>query len=155
VVLRGTAEKAGGANHFLHSMRTTPQSQTVVRPSPDLAYSACSIDVSNGPVKVVVNRTVTPAVVALYGGNTDTIWSTGGLVMLPGDASTASPLRLLLSRDQAAPMPQSGTTPVKLKSDKALLLVRRLAPTAEAFAAVDAERRGDICEAVKMQPRQP
>ncbi|OYY63743.1 DUF1254 domain-containing protein [Sphingomonas sp. 28-62-11] len=144
VVLRGAAEKTGGPNHFLHSPRTTPQSQTVVRPSPDLAYSACSINVSGGAVNVVVNRAVAPAVVALYGENTDTIWSAGSLLTAAGETRDKSPLRLLIAGAQA-PVTATGPTVVRISSRRALLLVRRLAPTAGAFAAIDAERQKDVC----------
>lgn len=147
VVLRGAAANAGGVNHFLHSPRTTPQSQTVVRPSPDLAYSACSIDVSRGPVEVAINRTVAPAVVALYGQNTDTIWSAGGLVTVPGEQPNPAPLHLVITGAPEHIAPK-GATAVRLQSSKALLLVRRLAPTSESFAAVDAERRKDVCAVI-------
>jgi uncharacterized membrane protein len=154
VVMRGTVEKAGGANTFLHVPRTTPQTQTVVRSSPDLAYSSCSIDLSGGPVEVEVNRTAAPGIVALYNGNTDTIWSAGDLVMLPEDVVLSAPVRLFITRDQADRSPPPGSTVVTLSSDKALLLVRRLAPTAEAFAAVDVERQSDVCQAFTAEPGQ-
>jgi uncharacterized membrane protein len=153
-VMRGAAEKAGGANTFLHARKTTPQNQTIVRPSPDLAYSVCSIDVSDGPVEVVVNRKAAPAVVALYATNTDMIWSTGDLVGLPGDEAIATPLHLFITRDQAAASPPQGSTVVTVPSNQVLLLVRRLAPTAEAFAAVDAERQTDLCKLATAEQEQ-
>jgi len=47
---KGIASRAGGYNHMLHPPRPTAQSRTVVRPSPDQLYSACTYDLSDGAV---------------------------------------------------------------------------------------------------------
>ena len=39
-------------NQFVLSPRMTPQTQTIVRPAPDLAYSVCLVDLAGGPVRV-------------------------------------------------------------------------------------------------------
>jgi uncharacterized membrane protein len=46
---------AGGVNQMSHGNLATPENQPVVRPSPDLAYSACPYDLSAGPVMVMVH----------------------------------------------------------------------------------------------------
>lgn len=47
-----TAELAGGWNQFIHPGLRDETSTRVVRPSPDLVYSACVIDLSDGPVRI-------------------------------------------------------------------------------------------------------
>ncbi|MEL7231324.1 MAG: DUF1254 domain-containing protein [Pseudomonadota bacterium] len=39
-------------NQWAASPRMTPQTQTIVRPSPDLSYSICRFDVREGPVLI-------------------------------------------------------------------------------------------------------
>lgn len=41
-----------GVNRMTHAPLVTAQRQTIVRPSPDLGYSICVIDLLHGPVKV-------------------------------------------------------------------------------------------------------
>ncbi len=48
---------AGGVNQIAHLPQVTPQNQTIVRPAPDLLYSACAYDLSDGPVAVTVGAT--------------------------------------------------------------------------------------------------
>lgn len=48
----GIVRRAGGYNRMLHPPRPTAQSRTVVRPSPDQLYSACSYDLAEGPVAI-------------------------------------------------------------------------------------------------------
>lgn len=43
-----------GINRMVHAPLTTPATQTIVRPSPDLAYSACPFDLSQGPLLIDV-----------------------------------------------------------------------------------------------------
>lgn len=42
----------GGLNRMSHGDLATPERQPVVRPSPDLAYSACPFDLAHGPLLV-------------------------------------------------------------------------------------------------------
>ena len=44
--------KGEGVNAMYFGPLATDESRAIVRPSPDLAYSACSFDVSKGPVMV-------------------------------------------------------------------------------------------------------
>lgn len=45
---------SGGVNRMAYGALASPENQPVVRPSPDLAYSICSFDLSQGPVVVDV-----------------------------------------------------------------------------------------------------
>lgn len=41
-----------GVNRMTHTPLVTAERQTIVRPSPDLAYSVCAFDLTKGPLKV-------------------------------------------------------------------------------------------------------
>ena len=41
-----------GFNRMTHAPLVTAERQTIVRPSPDLAYSVCAFDLTRGPIKV-------------------------------------------------------------------------------------------------------
>jgi len=45
------AEQAG-VNRMTHTPLVTAERQTIVRPSPDLAYSVCAFDLNDGPIRV-------------------------------------------------------------------------------------------------------
>ena len=44
------ADRGVGMYQWFVAPRMTPQTQTIVRPSPDLAYAICRFDVSDEPV---------------------------------------------------------------------------------------------------------
>lgn len=44
-----------GVNRMTHTLLVTAERQTIVRPSPDLAYSVCAFDLAQGPLKVHAN----------------------------------------------------------------------------------------------------
>lgn len=46
------ATAGGNAGGVLHAPRTTPENQTIVRPSPDILYSVCTYDLADGPLAV-------------------------------------------------------------------------------------------------------
>ena len=43
---------AGAINQFSHGPLATAASRTIVRPSPDLAYSSCPFDLTHGPLLI-------------------------------------------------------------------------------------------------------
>jgi uncharacterized membrane protein len=143
VAVHRIIETAGGANTLFHGPRVTPQSQRIVRPSPDLAYSICVLDLSQGPVRVRVARGSAYASAAFYADNTDNIATLNDRSFGPEGAQF-----LVLARGMP-PRAALGETIVMLPSNKGLLLVRRLAPTQADFDRVARERAGDQCAVVK------
>lgn len=140
--LRRIAERAGGWNSIHHAPPVTAQSQEIVRSSPDLAYSTCALDLSQGPVRIVVNPSPDYWSAAVYGEDTDVV-----LVRDDRDAG-GRPLNLMVVGDRTPLISRPGEQVVRAPGDRALLLVRRLAPSAEAFAAADKARQADTCAAV-------
>jgi uncharacterized membrane protein len=132
-----------GAPNSMHaSPRVTEQSRAIVRPSPDLAYSVCSYDLSAGPVRVTVAAWSDYWSLSLFAANTDNFW-TGN------DRAFPEGLAVVLTPKGQPVMASLGETVVESPSTKGLALIRRLAPTAEAFAAVEAVRAGDSCAAIR------
>jgi uncharacterized membrane protein len=125
-------------NRWAHGPRTTERSRGVVRPSPDLAYSACVFDLSNGPVRVTAAPWRDYWSVSVYAANSDNIF-------VANDRRYPRGVDLMLTRGKDAAPP--GVLTVRVPSERGIVLARRLAPTAEAFAAADASRQGDRCEA--------
>jgi uncharacterized membrane protein len=140
------AQSAGGWNTFHHAPRVTATSQQIVRSSPDLAYSTCAVDLAAGPVRVHVHPGGRYASVAVYAGNTDVVTQTNDLRF------GSDGVRLLLVGARSPVAAQPGEQTVSLPSSRGLVLVRRLAPTAEAFELVDAARRSDSCAQVRAHP---
>src|SRR5688572_4405526 len=61
-------------NKWSHPPRTSVKSRTVVRPSPDLAYSACVYDLAEGPVRVTASAWDDYMSVSVFAHNSDNIF---------------------------------------------------------------------------------
>lgn len=138
VAMKRISEEGQRINQFSFGPRTTAQSRGVVRPSPDLAYASCVYDLSGGPVLVQAGPSPAAGYVSIsvFAANTDNIAVFD---------STGSPqgIRFVLARaGQPTPV---GEKVVISPSDRGIVLDRRLAPTAELFAAADQARRGNRC----------
>ena len=130
----------GGAviNRFQFGDRTTEKSRGVVRPSPDLAYSTCVYDLSEGPLLVTAAPSPGQGYVSLsvFAANTDNIAALDSSQYPQG-------IRFVLAmKGQASP---AGERVIESPSARGIILDRRLAPTAEKFAEVDQARRADSC----------
>ena len=127
-----------GINHWLHGPRVTEASRAVVRPSPDLAYSACAFDLSRGPVRITAAPWQSYMSVSAFADNTDNFF-------VVNDRTAPGGVDIVLAREgqRVAAGPYRI---VRSPSTRGVVLERRLAPTAEAFAQADKVRRGDRCE---------
>jgi uncharacterized membrane protein len=141
VALKRIAATAGGANKLFHAPLVTPQNQTIVRPSPDLAYSTCALDLSKGPVRVFIGKGSDYASAAFYGANTDNVFTLNDRRIGPQGA------HLLIVSARSPIQAQPGEEVISLSSDRGLMLVRRLAPSPDAFVRVVTERANDTCTA--------
>jgi len=61
----------GSLNVLYHGPRVTADSRTVVRPSPDLLYSACAYDVSKAPLRISALVPDTYWSLSFFASNTD------------------------------------------------------------------------------------
>lgn len=120
---------------------TTADNQSIVRPSPDLSYSTCLFDVTNGPV--LVDVTPVPGrywSVSVFDARTD-------VAAVRSDRDTkGQPAKLaLMKKGQKAP---AGYDPVVLQYDRGIVLIRILLAQPEDFPAVDALRQKSTCQQV-------
>jgi uncharacterized membrane protein len=130
----------GGSNTFVHGPLATSASRAVVRPSPDLAYSSCVVDLSDGPVRVSV-----PTLPARYWSLSVFDARTDVAFVANNVERNGQPISIVLAR--AGQVVPPGSTVVTLKGDRAIALIRALVEDRSAFPALDRARRGAVCKA--------
>lgn len=132
--MEALAARGVALHRFTTPERVTPQSQSVVRSSPDLYYALCRYDLANPKTQVSVRMGAWPDYQSLsfFAAQTDnfaTIRGTGREVavrlLAPGSA------------------PEDGA--IVSPTTKGVILIRRLAPDAEAFAAANSAGEADSC----------
>ncbi len=123
------------AHEWRMSPRVTPQTQTIVRPSPDLAYAICLIDVSDGPVTITVPTWPEYGSLSVFDSSTDNVYAGSLDARAPGAAGMKT---VFVALEGASVEAGEGTDIVTLKKPEALALVRRLAPTQGLYDAAAA-----------------
>ena len=68
------AERGVGMYRWVAAARMTPQSQTIVRPSPDLAYAICRFDVADGPVLLTAPVSDTYGSLSIFDARTNNVF---------------------------------------------------------------------------------
>jgi uncharacterized membrane protein len=138
--------RTAGLNTMTHTARATAASHGVVRPSPDLLYSACPFDLDRAGGALRVHATAMP----------DTYWSVSGFdaqtnniyVLNDRQAKSGSVDVVIVgphtgliddARTNAPPQVRSPTT-------RGLVLFRTLIDNDAHLAAIDAARRHASCE---------
>ena len=118
---------------FALAPRTTPQTQTVVRPSPDLAYSICRYDFDrlDGPLTVRMAAWDNYSSVSFFDGETN------NFLTVRGDGE---PRAVVLHGPDD--LPQVGT---RAPTTRGLILIRRLAPTRADYDRVTGVSASDLC----------
>ncbi len=118
VAMARLSDKGTQINAFRFAPRTTAASRGVVRPSPDLAYASCVYDLS------------------VFDAKTD------NFAVFDSTTHPRGIRFVLRKQDQPSPgRMQVVTSP----TTRGIILDRRLAPTAAAFAAADSARKYDSC----------
>lgn len=134
--VRGQMIERGMPVHaWAMSPRVTPESQPVVRPSPDLAYAICLIDLSDGPIELSVPAWPEYGSLSIFEADTDNVYASSLDTRAEGTPGTQRVIVALAGQD----IPSSGEAEqVILKKPEALALIRRLAPTQAAYEAAAA-----------------
>lgn len=123
-------ETAVGRGFYLSS-RITPESQRVVRSSPDLAYSICILDLTQGSWELSAEPWDSYASLSVFAANTDNV-----ATLSMGPDSLGSQRIVIGSGDEAD---------LKLEGPNAIALIRRLAPTEELYAEAARAAQSDVC----------
>lgn len=130
---------AGATNAMLHGPLATAESRTIVRPSPDLAYSSCPFDISKGPVLIEALPVDAPYwSLSVFDARTDVVF------VRNNRQSGGRPIRIALVRAGVAAPPGYEPVPVTA-GDRGVALIRILVPNRADFAALDAARRLSGC----------
>jgi uncharacterized membrane protein len=144
VALDRMAERTG-VNQFYHAPLTTPENQTIVRPSPDLAYSACPYDLSQGPLRIEVQPVPGRySSLSVFDARTDVIF-------VRNDAQArgqAYGITLALPHHRVA----AGADVVRTDYPRGVALIRLLLKEPGEAAAVEAERAKSTCQAIRATP---
>ena len=132
---------------FVLSPRITPQTQTVVRPSPDLAYSICRFDLSEAGGKLEIHAAVWEGYgsISFFDARTNNFSTIR--VGETGAANDGSDVLLMSPEFQPGSDRPEGEIRVTAPTEKGLILIRRLAPTPEDYARVKVISVGDECGA--------
>lgn len=130
-----------GTNTWIHTPRPTAKSRAVVRPSPDLFYSACVYDLTESPVEILVQPSPGKHYwsLSLFDADTNNFFTRNDL------AAGGAPIRVILTESQAQ-ADACGPDAMASPTPTGLALIRRLAP--DNTEAVGEVRAGDVCRAV-------
>lgn len=131
----------GGVNAMSYGNLANPDRQPVVRPSPDLAYSSCPYNISEGPIAIdvapVPGRYTS---LSIFDAATDVIFVRNDV-----DAG-GKPFRIIVARaGQAIP---KGAEVVRTNHDRGIALIRILLKDPMEMGALDAVRRQSSCRTV-------
>ena len=137
VAFKRLSAEGAMVNQMIYPPRTTEASRAIVRPSPDLAYASCAFDLSKGPVRVKAAKASDYMSVSVYASNSDNIFAIN-------DRQAPDGVDLIIvGRGQVAPT--GAAIVVQSPTQRGIVLERRLAPSAEAFAAADMARKKGVC----------
>lgn len=135
----GRLADRGGNNQMAHAPMATAEARTIVRPSPDLAYSSCPFDLGKGAVTVTVMPVQAPYwSLSVYDSQTNAVF-------VRNDREVrGEPVRIAIAR-QGQTIP-AGYVPVWVDGNRGVALLRILLPNAAAFPAIDAARKASSCQ---------
>ena len=145
VVMRGSDARAMDMhNQAAFPPRVNAKSRSIVLPSPDLLYSVCVFDVSQGPVRITAHPQL-PSYwsIALYAANSDNFF------VINDHSAGNKPVDLWLVSQQGSAAPQAvpaGSQVIVTPSKTGLLLMRVLTGNYDAEkAVVEPARRTLAC----------
>jgi len=113
-------------NELFHMPPTTAESRAVVRPSPDLLYSACLYDVSERALRIRATLPGSYWSISFFANNTDNFF-----VMNDAEIAGREAEFVLVGRGKAKPAGPG--TAVEAQSDRGVILIRMLVERPEAI----------------------
>jgi uncharacterized membrane protein len=131
-----------GINRLYHPPLPDAARRDIVRPCPDLAYSVCVFDLSQGPVRLTTPDSPTYLSVSGFSAQTDNFFA------INDRAITDEGLVLWLVAAKPSQPPRAGEPFVVSPTPRGVVLIRRVVQSPEHFARVDDARRRARCEVV-------
>lgn len=131
-----------GYNRMAHTPPVVAERQTIVRPSPDLAYSICAFDLNESPLEVLANP------VPGHYWSLTVFDSVTDVAFVESDRDTGGkPVRIVLATaDQQVPQ---GARRILMPDAKGVALIRVLLNNRAEIGAVDAYRKQSFCRPLK------
>lgn len=132
--MQALAARGVALHRFTAPQRVTPQSQSVVRSSPDLYYALCRYDLGTAGAALRVTMAAWPDYQSLsfFDARTDNFATLRG---------TGKAVAVRLLAPGSAPQPGAIISP----TPKGVILIRRLAPDEVRFAAAASAAKDDAC----------
>lgn len=134
---------AGEYNALKNAPLATHGSRTIVRPSPDLAYSACVLDLSKGAIRLQIPLTEPYTSLSLYSSTTDNYFVRDDR---QGRNGMLDVVVLAPGAEKPAGLPPA-TVIVRAPTESGMAIVRRVAESPESMPAIDAVRKNSSCTA--------
>lgn len=133
---RGISEHA-----FTTPQRISPQTQAVVRSSPDLFYSLCRYDLNEtgSALRIKVGEWPDYQSLSFFDAETNNFETL---------RATGQPLSALLVTQDISVEPEVAL--IKATTARGVVLIRRLAPTKELFEKAQAAAKKDRCELITL-----
>lgn len=130
-----------GLNMMRYGALATPENQPIVRPSPDLAYSTCPYDLSDGPVEVsVVPVPGRYSSLSIFDARTDVVF------VRNDQQAKEKPYKVVIAREgQNVP---AGAEVVRVNYDRGIALIRLLLNTPGEIKALDGVRQQSSCRRI-------
>ncbi len=129
-------------NTFYHAPPVTSASRHVVRPSPDLLYSAAAYDVSKAPLKITAPVPETYWSLSFFAANTDNFFVVNDRELDSGKAEF-----LLAGPD--TPVPKGGNARVvTAPTDRGVVLIRILITDENRVNELIRQQKLAVCESV-------
>ncbi|WP_420561226.1 DUF1254 domain-containing protein [Tepidicaulis sp.] len=128
-----------GTNQFSHAARASHEFKAVVRPSPDLNYSICVLDVGGGPVRIEAPVSTPYTSISVFAANTDNVFAKNDK-----DAAADGTVSVIVAR-KGTEIADARADVVYLPGDKGLALVRRVITSDAQNAKLNAMRENSIC----------
>lgn len=129
-------------NDMIHYGVRTPADRDVVRPSPDLLYSICMYDLSNGDLLISGNTPKqTYQSIALYGSNTDNYFVLSNQDIAGDNYSVRVTIRERAGATDGATAPHNAVSPTKT----GIVLVRTLLANEADYESIAAVQKTGAC----------
>jgi uncharacterized membrane protein len=143
--ISGVARQAGGFNTPLATGLPTAAVRNIVKPSPDLLYTACAFDLSDGPVLIGGTPSAAYWSMALYGSNTDNFF-----VINDRQADNKPAFVVLATAAMRAQIPAAyrSLTVVEPPSRKGVALFRYLVLDQKDLAATAEVQASAVCRRI-------
>ncbi len=137
----GRLAAQGGMNTMYHGALATPERQPVVRPSPDLAYSSCPYDLSDGPLLIsVIPVPGRYSSLSVFDARTDVIF------VRNDQQASERPYRLAVAREGQKVPP--GIETIRVGYDRGIALIRLLLADKAELASLAGQRQRTECRSL-------